>query len=121
MSFDPESVRALGPLLPGVPRGLVADSYTDPEWDFIPPLRRLALRHLAAMPSLAPDFLAYAVADLPNDAALGVRAAGLPLLTWTVRTAADRATAARYADQIIFEGFDPDATGTASAERAGTR
>jgi glycerophosphoryl diester phosphodiesterase len=29
------------------------------------------------------------------------------LLTWTVRTAADRARAARWADQMIFEGFTP--------------
>jgi glycerophosphoryl diester phosphodiesterase len=121
MSFDPDSVRALGAHLPGLPRGLVADSYTDPEWNFMPPLRRLALRHLAAVPGLAPDFLAYAVADLPSDAALAVKTAGLPLLTWTVRTAADRATAARYADQIIFEGFDPTATDTASVGSAGTR
>jgi glycerophosphoryl diester phosphodiesterase len=121
MSFDPDSVRALGTHLPGLPRGLVADSYTDPEWDFIPPLRRLALRHLASVPALAPDFLAYAVADLPSEPALRVHRDGLPMLAWTVRTAADRATAARYADQIIFEGFDPAATGTASAESAGTR
>ena len=33
---------------------------------------------------------------------------GLPLLTWTVRTPADRARAARHADQMIFEGFRPD-------------
>jgi hypothetical protein len=31
----------------------------------------------------------------------------LPLLTWTVRTDADRARAERYADQMIFEGFRP--------------
>ena len=64
---------------------------------------------------------AYAVCDLPSDAALRVHGEGVPLLAWTVRTAADRATAARYADQIIFEGFDPAAMGTASAESAGTR
>ncbi len=121
MSFDPDSVRMLRTLLPGVPRGLVADGYTDPEWDFIPPLRRLALRHLAAVPELEPDFLAFCVGDLPSDAPLRVHGEGVPLLAWTVRTAADRATAARYADQIIFEGFDPAATGTASAESAGTR
>ena len=32
---------------------------------------------------------------------------GMPLLTWTVRTAEDRARAARFADQMIFEGFRP--------------
>lgn len=113
MSFDPASVGALKALLPAVPHGLIADAYTDPEWDFIPPLRRLALRHLAAVPALAPDFLAYAVYDLPATEPLALHAAGLPLLTWTVRTEADRATAARYADQIIFEGFDPGVTRTA--------
>ena len=32
---------------------------------------------------------------------------GLPLLTWTVRTPEQRQRAARYADQMIFEGFIP--------------
>ena len=53
-----------------------------------------------------PDFIAYRVDDL---AAVAPRAArhmfGLPLLTWTVRSDEDRAMAARFADQIIFEGF----------------
>jgi glycerophosphoryl diester phosphodiesterase len=30
------------------------------------------------------------------------------LLTWTVRTPEQRARAARYADQMIFEGFVPN-------------
>ena len=32
---------------------------------------------------------------------------GCPLLTWTVRTPEQRERAARYADQMIFEGFIP--------------
>jgi glycerophosphoryl diester phosphodiesterase len=32
---------------------------------------------------------------------------GLPLLTWTVGSDEDRAIAAGFADQIIFEGFRP--------------
>ena len=48
MSFDPDSVLALKKLAPALPRGMVADSFTDAEWAPIPPLRRLALRHLAA-------------------------------------------------------------------------
>jgi glycerophosphoryl diester phosphodiesterase len=31
----------------------------------------------------------------------------LPLLTWAVRTPAERQRAARFADQMIFEGFLP--------------
>jgi hypothetical protein len=34
---------------------------------------------------------------------------GCPLLTWTVRTGEQRQRAARYADQMIFEGFRPEA------------
>jgi glycerophosphoryl diester phosphodiesterase len=52
--------------------------------------------------------VAYRVRDL---AAVAPRAArhifDLPLLTWTARSDADRALAARFADQIIFEGFRP--------------
>ncbi len=53
-----------------------------------------------------PAFLAYRVGDL---AAFAPRVArhmfGLPLLAWTVRSEDDRAMAARFADQMIFEGF----------------
>ena len=55
-----------------------------------------------------PQFLAYAVSDLPSAIpTVARRLFGLPLPTWTVRTAADREKAARYADQMIFEGFRP--------------
>ena len=109
MSFDPSSLLALKKAVPAIPRGMVADCFTDAEWQPIPPLRRLALRHLAAAPRVMPSFVAYGVHDLPADAPLLLRHLGMPLLTWTVRTEADRATARRYADQIIFEDFDPDA------------
>jgi glycerophosphoryl diester phosphodiesterase len=55
-----------------------------------------------------PQFVAYAVADLPAFAPLFARRIlGLPLLTWTVRTEAERQRAVRFADQMIFEGFRP--------------
>jgi glycerophosphoryl diester phosphodiesterase len=46
------------------------------------------------------DFLAYDIRDLPSSFA---RAKGVPVFTWTVRSAQDRARAAACADQIIFE------------------
>jgi len=56
--------------------------------------RGLALRRAR------PDFLAYDIRDLPSAFA---RKAGLAVLTWTVRSDAERATAALYAGQIIYE------------------
>jgi hypothetical protein len=69
-------------------------------------LRKLELAFLLHGLKSRPDFIAYRVDDL---AAFAPRAArhifGLPLLAWTVRSEERRAMAARYADQVIFEGF----------------
>jgi hypothetical protein len=55
-----------------------------------------------------PQFIAYSVKDLPSAIPRLARTMlRLPLLTWTVRTDVDRERAARYADQMIFEGFRP--------------
>jgi glycerophosphoryl diester phosphodiesterase len=48
------------------------------------------------------------VRDLPAVVpAIAHNVCGVPLLTWTVRSADERQKAARYADQMIFEGFRP--------------
>ena len=60
-------------------------------------------RHLALWQA-KPDFLAYDVRDLPSPFAAAQRSRGLPLLTWTVRTAALRQRAAEFADAPICEG-----------------
>jgi glycerophosphoryl diester phosphodiesterase len=64
------------------------------------------MRHLLHAGRTKPDFVAYCVDDLPAVAPLALRRVfGVPLLTWTVRTEAQRARGQRWADQIIFEGF----------------
>lgn len=108
MSFDPDSVRAMRSLAPMLPRGLVADRFTDSEYDGLSKPRRFALRHLLNAPLVGAGFIAYDVKSLPATAPLLLRHLGLPLLTWTVRDKADRAIARRHADQMIFEGFDPE-------------
>lgn len=118
MSFDPSTARALGEIAPRRPRGMLADRFDDEAGHALPALRRFALRHLLDAPLVRPDFIAYGIAALPANAPLFLRHIGLPLLTWTVRTPADREIARRYADQMIFEGFDPDA-GSAPAPDSG--
>jgi glycerophosphoryl diester phosphodiesterase len=55
-----------------------------------------------------PQFIAYSLQDLPALPPLIARNIfGLPLLTWTVRSEEDQARAAKWADQIIFEGIRP--------------
>jgi hypothetical protein len=62
--------------------------------------RRRWIRRRLALWWARPDFLAYDIRDLPSRFAA---ASGLPVLTWTCRSAEERALAALHADQIIFE------------------
>jgi glycerophosphoryl diester phosphodiesterase len=90
-------------------RGIVAERhYSHPEWDQLPLAQKQSLAWLLHTPGSRPQFLAYSVHDLPAAPALLARTLfGLPLLTWTVRSDDDRQRAARWADQIIFEGWRP--------------
>jgi glycerophosphoryl diester phosphodiesterase len=109
MSFDPWQLAVLRHKTPALARGLAAAKYRQhPYWDLMPVWMRYGMGCLVTGLKGRPDFVAYAVADLPALAPVVARRVwGLPLLAWTVRTEAERKTAARYADQIIFEGFRP--------------
>ena len=109
MSFDPDQVLALRDLMPGLPRGIVAErSYDEADWPEASPAQRRGMRDLRHGFRTRPHFVAYSVDELPAPAPWIARHIfGLPLLAWTVRTAAQRERAARYADQIIFEAFRP--------------
>ena len=109
MSFDPDQVTALRELIPERPRGIVAQrAYTEADWPEATASQRAGMRHLKHAWRTRPQFVAYWVNDLPAPAPWIARHIfGLPLLTWTVRTAEQRERASRYADQMIFEGFHP--------------
>jgi glycerophosphoryl diester phosphodiesterase len=108
-SFDPEIVAALRDLAPGIPRGIVGMAdYSGGETAHLSAGRRHALANLLHFGESRPDFLSWKVADLPSAAPYLCREAlGLPVMSWTVRTPADRERAALHADQIVFEGFTP--------------
>ena len=101
MSFDPAQLLALRRIAPGLTRGITAES----RYHHRGSQPRAYLLDLLRM---RPQFVAYSVRDLPAAAPLLARYLfGLPLLTWTVRSQSDRSRAARWADQMIFEGFRP--------------
>lgn len=111
MSFDPHAVAAFATAAPDIPRGLVACSFRDPSyWGHLSRWKRFYMRHLLSAFIARPHFVSYDVSALPAAAPWVWRALlKRPLLTWTVRTQADRKTAQRCADAIIFEGFRPKA------------
>src|SRR5262245_29827231 len=109
MSFDPAPIAALCSLAPGLPRGIVAERrYNHPEWSPLSARTKRALAYFQHALQSRPQFIAYSVRDLSSAIPrLARNVLRLPLLTWTVRTDVDRERAARYADQMIFEGFRP--------------
>ncbi len=109
MSFDPDQVLALREMMPALPRGITAErSYTEAGWPEASPAQRRNMTHLRHAFATRPQFVAYGINDLPAAAPwIARKVFGLPLLTWTVRTAEQRERAARHADQMIFEGFTP--------------
>lgn len=111
MSFDPDQVMAMRELMPSLPRGIVAERrYSKVDWPEATSRQRAAMTHLRHAFRTRPHFIAYNVNELPALAPWIARNIfGCPLLTWTVRTAEQRARAARHADQMIFEGFYPNA------------
>jgi glycerophosphoryl diester phosphodiesterase len=110
MSFDPEVMAAIRVLAPGTPRGIVSGSYSGAGWwnRKVSKSRAGRLRDLLESADTAPDFYAYQIGALPTPVTQYARSVhGLPLFTWTVRTPNERATAAAFADAMIFEGFEP--------------
>ena len=109
MSFDRDQVVALRELIPSRPHGIVAEhDYTGQDWPEASPAQRHGMTHLRHFFRTQPDFVAYWVNELPSVAPwLARHVFRCPLLTWTVHTPEQRARAARYADQMIFEGFVP--------------
>jgi len=110
MSYDPAVMAVVKEMAPGVPRGIVSGPILEEgHWHgVLDPERAYRLTHLLESRHAAPDFYAYHVGTLPTPVTRFVREVqGVPLFAWTVRTAEERAVAARWADAPIFEGYEP--------------
>ena len=108
-SFDPAVIAHLrGRRVPN-PLGIVAEAeFAEADWAGLPGGLRRDLATLAHVGETRPDFLSWRVGDLPHAAPQLFRAAlGRPVMSWTVRTPEERQRAARWADQMVFEGFVP--------------
>ncbi|MGO4404721.1 glycerophosphodiester phosphodiesterase family protein [Bosea sp. RAF48] len=108
-SFDPAIVTALREIAPEIPRGIVAmNAYDYGDYDKLSAERKHALANLLHFTESRPHFLSWKVTDLESAAPYLCRnVLGLPLMSWTVRTPEERQRAARFADQMVFEGFRP--------------
>jgi glycerophosphoryl diester phosphodiesterase len=107
MSFDPVQMAMLCEIAPGIVRGIVAERADQRyrQHGCFGAVRRGAA-YCERLWSMRPQFVAYAVNDLPAIMPTIARNVfKCPVLAWTVRNPLQREKARRYADQIIFEGF----------------
>jgi glycerophosphoryl diester phosphodiesterase len=110
-SFDPGMVIALRKNAPALPRGIVSmrDYGDDPETAHLSAAEMRSLTDMLHFAETEPDIVSWNVEDLPCAAPFFARTMlGRPLMTWTVRTAAQVARARQCADQMVFEGFVPE-------------
>lgn len=116
-SFDPDMLTIARRHNPSVLRGIVADgAQPGPDYAGCSRTDRFILRHILHAPRTRPHFISYGVNDLPAIGPSVFRKIfKTPLMCWTVRTRDQREIAAHHADQIVFEGFDPDKTDGAIA------
>lgn len=101
-SFSPRTVKWFQKNAPQILRGQISTDLANMtkglSW-----FTRLQLKRALMTGYGDPDFLAYDVRDLPSEITAAARRRKLPILSWTVRSPAERARAAAHADNVIFE------------------
>lgn len=108
MSFNPFTVREFRRIAPHIVRGIVAEYNMLPrEWVGTNSLIRFLFKNLLHWPLTRPHFVSYQVHDLPRACVRVARYFNIPIVTWTVKSPADAAQSAKYADQMTFEQFLP--------------
>jgi glycerophosphoryl diester phosphodiesterase len=106
MSFDPAQIVALRAAAPHLTRGItVASRFVQAGGRQLSYMEWFRLTYLLHVPHTRPHFLDYAADDLPSLTPRVARMLGVPVLTWTIRSDAERRKVLPYADQITFEGF----------------
>lgn len=107
MSFNPHTMFAFAKAAPQVPRGLVTAAFHAEHWPDVPAATRARLAGLPDVDPLGAAFISHERTELGMAPVRALKAAGLPILCWTVRTAAQETEARKIADQITFEGYTP--------------
>lgn len=108
MSFNPDLTAKAKNTRPDIPAGLIGCAYEASDWPHLPSAQRASLARLEAFDSIAADFISHDWHDLANPAVQALKKRGIPVLCWTIKSAASaRAALAAGADAITFEDFLP--------------
>jgi glycerophosphoryl diester phosphodiesterase len=105
IGFNPYSHKWFAQHFPNVLRGLNSYGYADDGAKTLAREQRRAFAKLEHVAVAKPHFLALGLDILTTPAATALRAKGMPVTAWTVRSPDIWETVRDYCDTIIFEGF----------------
>jgi glycerophosphoryl diester phosphodiesterase len=105
IGFNPYSHAWFAQHHPQIPRGLNSYAYADDAARTLAPEQRKAYARLEQVTLARPHFLALGLDILPSPRAAALREAGMPVVAWTVREAAQWDALKPHCDNCIFEGF----------------
>ena len=105
MSFNPHSVARMAELVPDVARGMTTSGFSRDDWPTVPDARLEELREIPDFDRVGACFISHAARDLDAAPVARIKAAGYPVLCWTIRSSDAEVDARRIADQVTFEGY----------------
>ena len=107
MSFNPHAVAELARLAPTRPRGLTTERFRPGGgW----PVSDERLRELSEIPDfdrVGASFISHDARDLTSPKVARIKARGVPVLCWTIRSPEAEREARKIADNVTFEGYLP--------------
>jgi len=105
LSFNPKAVGWFADERPGLLRGLNSTDYHDATAWTLSPAQRQGLLELEHMHVARPHFLSLGLDMLPSLGVAALRGQGMPVVCWTIRSAAQWARVRGLCDNLMFEGF----------------
>lgn len=105
MSFNPNSVARMADLLPQRPRGITTCAYSAKDWLTLGAKVRNHLREIPDFDRAQADFISHKHKALTAPRVAELKARGVPILCWTIRSPAEEAVARKIADNVTFEGY----------------
>lgn len=105
MSFNPHSVAAMAEIAPDLPRGLTTYGFDDVEARALPEAHRARLAAIADFEAVGACFISHDARDLARPRVAELKARGVPVLCWTIRSPEAETKAREVANNVTFEGY----------------
>lgn len=108
MSFNPHAMAAMREVAPDMVLGLATGPFESEFWSHVPDARLAEVRAMPDLARVGAGFISHKLNDLTVGHVAVARAAGLSVLSWTIRSLEEEKIVRSIADNITFEGYLPE-------------